>query len=94
MGYQQSFYVGVLVDGLAVALGRAVTARPVRPVVLQLQDAVVLLVAQQTAVLADPLYVALLAVVKISDFSLLPPVREAKYVYLYWNALHPYLLTA
>lgn len=62
--------------------------------VLELKDAVVVLVAQHAAILANPLYIALLAVIKICGFGLLPTVSETEHVYLYWNALNFYPLAA
>lgn len=80
--------MGVFIDSLAVALGGTVAASPIRTMVFQLQRTVVIFMAQQTAVLTNPLYAAVFTVVEVCDFGFLPPVSETKYIYLYWNSFY------
>jgi hypothetical protein len=61
--------------------------------VLQLENTVVILVAQQTAILADPFHVALLTTVEVGDLVFLPTMRKTVCVYLYRNSLHLYFLS-
>lgn len=84
----------MLVDGLAVALGGAVAARPVWLLFLELEDAAVVSVAEGAAAFADPLDCALLAAVVVGDFVLLPIVGKAVHIDLEGDALHLDLLAA
>jgi hypothetical protein len=84
--------MGVFVDGLAITLGRTVTAGPVRTVIFQLQSAVVLFMAQQTAVFTNPFHATVFTIVEVGYFSFLPSVSETKYINFDWNSFHPYLL--
>ena len=83
----------VLIDCLAVTLGSTIAAGPIGFMVFQLQYAVVLLMTQQTAVLANPFHIAVLTTVEIGDLRLLPSMRKTVCVYLQWDALYPYALS-
>ena len=60
--------------------------------ILQLQGTHVIFMTQNTAILAYPFHVAVLAIVEIGHFFLLPLVGETVRVYFNWNALHLQLL--
>lgn len=79
---------------MTVALGGTVAARPIGFMIFELKDAIVILVAKQAAILANPFHVALLAIVKICHFVLLPTVSETVSVYFNWNSLYFDFLSA
>ncbi len=88
-----SFNFRRLVYCLAVAFGNAVATSPIRLVILQLDNAFVVLMAQKSTIFTNPFHLTGFAVIKISSLRPIPIVRVTVHIHLNGNPLNFYVLS-
>ncbi len=82
------FYFRRFVYCFAIRLGNTIATGPIRLMIFQLQNNIMILVAKQTAVLANPFRLTCFTIVKVDYSGSIPVVRKAINIHFNRNSFN------